>query len=63
MVLTFMNLWNIVDGYEKGLPFNDDPKVLKEYQRRIKNVMSIISLNLVDNQLAHIKSSKGHVEA
>ena len=51
MVLTFMDLWDIVD-----------PKVLKEYQMRVKKAMSIIDLNLADNQLAHTKSCKRQAE-
>ena len=31
MLLTFINLWDIVDGSEETLPSNVDPKVLKEY--------------------------------
>jgi hypothetical protein len=61
-MLAFVNLWDIVDGSKETLPSNADPKVLKEYQRRIKKVMSIIDVNLVDNQLTHIKSWKGRAE-
>ena len=57
-LLVFMDLWNIMDGSKEPPPFNVEPWVLKEYQRRVKMVMSIISLNLVDNQLMHIKSCK-----
>ena len=32
--------------------------MLKKYQRRVKNAMSIIGLNLTNNQLVHIKSCK-----
>jgi hypothetical protein len=35
-----------------------DSKILKEYQRRVKKAMCIIGLNLADNQLVYIKSSK-----
>jgi hypothetical protein len=59
----FIDLWDIVDGSEEPPPSNADPKVLKKYQRRVKNVMSIIGLNLTDNQLAHIKSCKEVAEA
>jgi hypothetical protein len=58
-----VDLWDIVDGSEKVPPSNADPKVLMEYQRRVKKAMSIIMLNLADNQLAHIKSCKGPAEA
>ena len=54
MVLASMDLWDIVDEYEKAPLFNVNPKVLKEYQRYIMKAMSIIGLNLVDNQLTHI---------
>ena len=56
MVLASVDLWDIVDGLEKAPPPNTDPKVLKEYQRRVKKVMSIIGLNLADNQLVHTKN-------
>ena len=49
MLLASMDLWDIVDGSEEASPSNADPKVLKEYQRRIKKAMSIITLNLADN--------------
>jgi hypothetical protein len=62
MLLAFVNLWDIVDGPEETLPSNADPKVLKEYQRSMKKVTSIIDVNLVDNQLTHIKSWKGPAE-
>ena len=54
-----MDVWDIVDGYEEAPPSSMNSKVLKEYQRHVKKVMSIIGLNLADNQLAHIKSCKG----
>lgn len=58
MVLAFMDLWDIVDKFDNVSPSNMDSKVLKDYQKRVKNVISILGLNLVDNQLAHIKSCK-----
>ena len=63
MALASVDLWDIVDGSEKAPPSDADPKVLKEYQRRVKKAMSIIVLNLADNQLAHVKSCKGPAEA
>ena len=57
-----MDLWDIVDGYDKPPPFYVDPKVLKEHQRCIKKAMSIISLNLADNELMYIKIYKGPAE-
>lgn len=62
MLLPSMDVWNIVDGSKEPPPSNADPKMLREYQRRVKNAMSIIGFNLVDNQLAHIKSCKRPVE-
>lgn len=56
MVLVSMDLWKIMDEFEETLPSNVDFKVKKEYQRRIKKAVSIIGLNLADNQFAHIKS-------
>ena len=61
--LASMDIWEIVDGSEKAPPSNTDPKVLKEYQKHVKNIMSIIGLNLVVNQLAYIKSCKRLAEA
>ena len=63
MVLVSMNLWDIVAGSKKTSPSNTDLKMLKEYQRHIKKAMSIISLNLVDNQFMYIKNCKGSAEA
>ena len=57
-----MNLWDIVDGSKEPLPSIANRKVLKEYQRSVKKTMSIIVLNLGDNQLAYIKSCKGPAE-
>lgn len=62
MVLTYMDIWDIVDGSEKALPSHVDPKMLKEYQRRVKTVMSIMSLNIGDNQHVHIGFAKGPAE-
>ena len=57
-----MDILDIVDGSEEPPPSNADPTVLKEYQRRMKNAISIIGLNLTDNQLAHIKNCKVSAE-
>ena len=63
MVLASVDLWDIVDRSKKAPPTNANSKVLKKYQRRLKKAMSIIGLNLTDNQLAYIKNCKGLVEA
>ena len=63
MALASVDFWDIVDGSEKAPPSNMESKVLKEYQRRVKKAMSIIVLNLADNQLAHVKSCKRPTEA
>lgn len=63
MVLASMDLWEIVDDTEEPPSFDEDPKVKKDYERRVKKAMSVIGLNLVDSQLAHIKSCKGPAEA
>ena len=63
MVLAFMDLWDIIDGSERAPPSNMDPKVLKEYQRYVQKAISIIGLNLADNQLAYIINCKGLAEA
>jgi hypothetical protein len=62
MVLASMDLSEIVDGSEEAPPFNADPKVIKEYQRRVKKAMSTIAINLVDSPLDHIKRCKGPAE-
>ena len=54
MLLAYKNLWDITDGYEETPPSNANPKMLKEYQRHVKEAMFIIGLNLANNQLAHI---------
>ena len=63
MVLASMDLWDIVDEYEEISLSNTHPKVLKEYQKRIKNAMSMISLNLGNNQIGYTKSYKGPMDA
>ena len=63
MLLASMDLWNIVDRSKEILPSNVDPNVKKAYQRHVKKAMSIMGLNLVDNQLIHIKSCKGPTKA
>ena len=63
MVLSSMDLWEIVDKSEEAPPKDVDPKVMKDYNWRVKKAMSVIGLSLVDGQLAHIKSCKGPAEA
>ena len=53
MFLAFINIWDIRDESENAPHSNTDPKLLKDYQRCIKKVMSIIGLNFADNQIAH----------
>ena len=48
--LTPMGFWDIVDKSKETPRSNADPKVLKNYQRCVKKVISIIGLDLVDNQ-------------
>ena len=62
MLLAFMDLWDIVDGFEEPPPSNADPKILKDNQKCIKKVISIIGLYLSENKLAHIKNCKGPAE-
>ena len=63
MLLASIDFWDIMDGSKEPLASNADLKMLKEYQRCVKKAMSIIGLNLADNQLAHIKSCKRSTEA
>lgn len=59
MGLASVDLWDIVDEFVAPPPSNTDKKAKKKYKKRAKNAISIIALNLVDNQLAHIRSCKG----
>lgn len=61
-VLESKDLKDIVNIFNEDSIFNADPKVLKEYQKHLKKAMFIISLNLAENQLAHIKSCKRPVD-
>lgn len=63
MVLTSMDLWEIVDESEKPPAADEDLKVVKDYNRREKKAMSVIGLSLVNSQLAHIKKCKVPAEA
>lgn len=57
-----MNLWDIVDGSKESPFSNVKPQVLKYYPKRVKNAMSIFSLNLVE-PCAHIKSCTRYAKA
>ena len=63
MVLASMDLWEIVEETEEPPSKDGDAKEIKEYNRRAKKALSIISLSLVNSQLAHIKHCKGPAEA
>ena len=63
LLLVPMDLWDSVDWSKKPSPSNADSKVLKEYQKLVKKAMSMIGLNVADNQLTHIKSCKKPVQA
>ena len=58
IAFAIMDIWKIVNKSEKSSPSNADPKVLKLYQRCVNKVMSIIGLNLVDNQFVHSRVAK-----
>lgn len=49
IVLGSVNLWDIEDGSKNAPPCNTDPNMLKEYQKRMKNTISIAGLNFVNN--------------
>ena len=53
-----MNLLDIVNGFEDAPSSNAYPKMLKDFQRHVKKIMSIIGLNLAD-----FKNCKEHAEA
>ena len=55
MGLASVDLWGIVDKFEATPHSNVNPKVTKEHQRHLKKAMSIITFNLLDNQLVDIK--------
>ena len=42
-----MDLWSIVDKSEETPLSNIDAKVKNEHKRRVKKVLSIITLNLI----------------
>ena len=63
MVLSSIDLWEILDESEKPPTADADAKEIKEYNRRAKKAMSIIGLSLMNSQLAHIKSCKSPTEA
>lgn len=50
--------WLTVDESEEALPSNVDSNVKKENQRHLKKTMTIIVLNVANNQLAHRRSCK-----
>ena len=63
MLLASIDFCDIIDRSKEPLPSNMDSEVKMEYQRRVKEAMSIIGLNLVNKQLTHIISCKGPVKA
>ena len=63
MVLSSMDLWEIVDESEKPPLADADSKDIKEFNRRAKKALSIIGLSLANSQLAHIKSCKTPAQA
>jgi len=44
MLLASMDIWDIMNSFEKPPPSNADPKELKEFERCVKKVMSIVAL-------------------
>ena len=63
MILSEKDLWEIVEGTEKPPPSDAEDKLKKAYERRAKKAFSMIACNLVDRQLAHVRSCKGAAEA
>ena len=63
MLSASMDLWDIIVGSVEAPPSNADPKVKNVYERRVRKAISVIGLNLADNQLAYIKSCKGPAES
>lgn len=59
MRLDYVDFWGIVDNYEEALASNVDPKVKKRNtDKNMNNAISIIALNMADNQLVCIRSCR-----
>ena len=56
MVLASMDLWEFINGFEEAQHFHVVSKLLKKFRIHVQKAISIIGLNLVDDQLAHIKN-------
>lgn len=56
--MTSIILWDIVDKSEEAPPSDVHCKVNKKYKMCVKKSISIVTLNLMDNQFAHIKGYK-----
>lgn len=63
MILTAIDLWDIMDESKEPSPSNADLRAKEEHQRWVKKTMFIFGLNLIDNELAHIKSCEGVIKA
>ena len=63
MVLALSDLWDIVDESEGAPPSNADVKNKKAFEKQSKTAFGIITINLVDKEMAHIKHCKGLAEA
>ena len=63
MNLAFVELWDIVDESKEVPCSNFNSKVKRKQERRVKKTISITMINLVDNQVTHMKSHKGPLEA
>lgn len=62
MVMPTKDLWKIVKGSELPPPSTTSEEVKKTYKQRCKKAFAIITTNLVDKELVHIKGCKGQTE-
>ena len=63
MVLAAKDLWNIVDKSKSPPPNDAEESTKNEYTRRCKKALAIITMNLVDKEMLHIKGCTGPAEA
>lgn len=63
MGLIFIGFWGIVDVSKEPSPSNVETNIRKNFKMFTSMAIFIVALNLVENQLTHIKSCKRPTEA
>ena len=63
MVLASRDLWDIVDESEVAPPSDADVKDKRAFEKRFKTAFGFIAINLVNEEMTHIKHCKGPTEA